>query len=210
MIQDNKKGKKLILAIGAHPDDIELGCGGTIKKHILSGDDVFFIVATSGEKGGNKEERINEARKSGLLIGIKDIFFLNLPDSFVSHDGQTVQLIDYYIKKMSPSLVYVHSLKDYHQDHSNIAKSTLSASRNMKNSILCYEAPSTTLEFTPIAFSNISETFETKMECINQFVSQEKKDYVERQAIVNLAKFRGKIINAEYAEAFEVVRLIEW
>lgn len=210
MIRDNIKQRNIVLAIGAHPDDIEIGCGGTIKKHVFSGDDVFFIVATSGEKGGSKEERINEARKSGSLMGIKDIFFLNLSDSFVSHDGETVKLIDDIMKKIVPNIVYVHSLKDYHQDHSNIAKSTLSSSRNMKNSILCYEAPSTTLEFTPIAFNNISETFEAKMDCINQFVSQEKKDYVERQAIVNLAKFRGKIINVEYAEAFEVVRLIEW
>lgn len=202
--------KKIIIAIGAHPDDIEIGCGGTIKKHVLSGDDVYFLIATNGEKGGNKHERIAEANKSAELMGIKGIYFLDLPDSFVSHDGQTVQLIDDIMKKVIPNIVYVHSLNDYHQDHSNIAKSTLSSSRGMKNSIMCYEAPSTTLKFTPIAFNNISKTFESKMECINQFISQEKKDYVERQAVVNLAKFRGKIINVQYAEAFEVVRLIEW
>ncbi len=151
-----------------------------------------------------------EAKEAAKYMGVKDVYFLNLPDSFVTHDGKTVNQLDKIMRRISPSTVYVHSLKDYHQDHSNIAKSTLSASRTMKNSILCYEAPSTTLEFTPIAFNNISETFESKIECINQFVSQEKKDYVERQAIVNLAKFRGKVINVEYAEAFEVVRLIEW
>ena len=203
-------GHKIILAVGAHPDDIEIGCGGTLKKHIIKGDDVYFLVATNGEKGGDMEERIAEAKKAASLMGAKDIDFLNLPDSFVLHDGKTVHLLDNVMKKISPSLVYVHSLNDYHQDHSNIAKSTLSASRNMKNSILCYEAPSTTLEFTPIAFNNISKTFDFKIECINQFVSQERKDYVERQAIINLAKFRGKTINVEYAEAFEVVRLIEW
>ncbi len=80
----------------------------------------------------------------------------------------------------------------------------------MKNSILYYEAPSTTLEFTPIAFRNISDTFESKIECINQFISQEKREYIERQAIIDLSKFRGKTIKVEYAEAFEVVRLIEW
>jgi LmbE family N-acetylglucosaminyl deacetylase len=204
-----KKGK-VVLAIGAHPDDIEIGCGGTIKMHILKGHEVYYAIVTNGERGGEKEKRIAESKTAAKIMGVKDIDFLNLPDSFVVHNGDTVSMLDKIIRKISPSIVYVHSLKDYHQDHSNIAKSILSASRNMKNSILCYEAPSTTLEFTPIAFNNISETFESKMECINQFVSQEKKDYVERQAIVNLAKFRGKVINAEYAEAFEVVRLIEW
>jgi LmbE family N-acetylglucosaminyl deacetylase len=206
VISKNRK----VLAIGAHPDDIEVGCGGTIKKHILNGDDVYYVIATNGEKGGKREERIDEAKRAAKLIGVKGIDFLNLPDSFVLHDGKTVHLLDKVMKKISPYIVYVNSLRDYHQDHSNIAKSALSASRNMKNSILCYEAPSTTLEFTPIAFNNISETFESKIECINQFFSQEEKNYMERQAIVNLAKFRGKIISVEYAEAFEVVRLIEW
>ena len=201
---------KIILAIGAHPDDIEIGCGGTIKKHVCMGDDVYYAIATNGEKGGDKKERIAEAKKASQLMGIKGIDFLGLPDSYILHNGETVNLLDDVIGKRSPSIVYVHSLKDYHQDHSNIAKSTLSASRNMKNSILCYEAPSTTIEFTPIAFRNINSTFESKINCINQFISQEKKDYTERQAIINLAKFRGKTINVEYAEAFEVVRLIEW
>jgi len=202
-------GKKVILAIGAHPDDIELGCGGVIKRHILMGDDVHYIVATNGEKGGNEQKRIIEAKKAAKMMGTKSIEFLNLPDTLILHDGNTVERLDNVIKKRSPSIVYVHSLNDYHQDHSNIAKSAISASRNMRNSILCYEAPSTTLEFTPIAFKNISKTFKDKIECINQFVSQERKDYVERQSIIDLAKFRGKTINVEYAEAFEVVRLIE-
>src|SRR3989304_7676603 len=187
------KRTKTILAVGAHPDDIEIGCGGTIKKHILGGDDVYYVIATNGGKGGNEKERTAEAKRAAKLMGAKKVFFLNLPDSFVAHDGKTVHLLDNVMEKISPSIVYVHSLKDYHQDHSNIARSTLSASRNMKNSIFCYEAPSTTLEFLPTAFSNISETFKSKIECINQFISQERKNYLERQALVNLAKFKGKI-----------------
>jgi len=202
--------KRIILAIGAHPDDIEIGCGGTIIKHIIRGDDVYYVIATNGEKGGNMVERIKEAKNSAAIIGVKGIEFLGLKDTLVSHDGNTIQLLDNIMAKINPSIVYVHSLKDYHQDHMNIAKSTLSASRKMKNSIFCYEAPSTTLEFLPTAFSNINDTFETKIESINQFISQEKKDYFEREAMVSLSKFRGKVINIEYAEAFEVVRLIEW
>ena len=202
--------KKIVLAIGAHPDDIEIGCGGTVKKHISKGDEVYYVLATNGEKGGNPKERVEEAKMSAGLMGVKDVFFLNLQDSYILHNGDTVSMLDQVMQKISPDIIYVHSLKDYHQDHKNIAKSTLSASRKMENNIFCYEAPSTTLEFVPIAFNNISETFESKMECINRFVSQESKNYVERQAIVNLAKFRGKTFNVEYAEAFEVVRLIEW
>lgn len=202
--------KKIVLAVGAHPDDIEIGCGGTVRKHILNGDDVYYAIATNGEKGGNPDERIAEANKIASMMGVRHVYFLDLEDTFVLHDGKTVDLLDNVMKKINPSLVYVHSIKDYHQDHSNIAKSALSASRKMKNSILCFETPSTTLDFTPTAYNDISETFEFKMSCIGKFVTQEKKDYLERQALADLSNFRGKIIGAKYAEAFEVLRLIEW
>jgi LmbE family N-acetylglucosaminyl deacetylase len=201
---------KTILAIGAHPDDIEIGCGGTIKNHVERGDEVYYAIATGGEKGGLKNVRVSEAERAAELMGVIDIDFMNLKDTFIVHDGNTIEVLDSIMQKRKPSVVYVHSLKDYHQDHMNIARSVLSASRKMKNSVFSYEAPSTTLEFKPTAFSDVSKSFETKMECIRVFASQEKKDYTEREAIVNLSKFRGKTINVEYAEAFEVLRLIEW
>lgn len=201
---------RTVLAIGAHPDDIEIGCGGTIKNHVERGDKVYYAIATGGEKGGVKSIRVREAERAADIMGVVDIDFMGLKDTFITHSGNTIELLDEIIQNRKPSVVYVHSLKDYHQDHMNIARSILSASRKMKNSIFSYEAPSTTLEFKPTAFSDISKSFETKMECIQAFVSQEKKNYVEREAIVNLSKYRGKIINVEYAEAFEVLRLIEW
>nr|WP_321497935.1 PIG-L deacetylase family protein [uncultured Methanolobus sp.] len=201
---------RTILAIGAHPDDIEIGCGGTIKKHIENGDSVYYSIATGGEKGGEKEIRIKEAERAADIMGVEGVEFMDLKDTFISHDGNTIAILDRIMQRIRPSIVYVHSLNDFHQDHINIAKSVLSASRKMKNSIFSYEAPSTTLEFKPTAFSDISKYFEIKMECIQVFASQEKRDYTEREAIVNLCKFRGKIVNVEYAEAFEVLRLIEW
>lgn len=202
--------KQKVLAVGAHPDDIEIGCGGTMKKHILDGDTVHYVIATNGEKGGNSIHRVEEAKKAASIMGVESVYFLGLPDGYVSHDCTTVTLLDRLISEFSPTIVYVHSLRDYHQDHSTIARATLSASRNMHNSIFFYEAPSTTHEFIPIAFKDISNTFESKIDCISQFCSQEKKSYVERQAVINLAQFRGKMISTEYAEAFEVVRLIDW
>src|SRR3989304_1972751 len=143
--------RRKILAVGAHPDDIELGCGGTIRKHILNGDEVTCIIAAGGEKSGDKEKRKSEALMAAKLIGIKDIQFLDLPDTMIRHDGLTVGLLDKYINE-EDGIIYVHSPKDYHQDHANIAKSVLSASRKMKNSVFFYETPSTTIEFKPTLY----------------------------------------------------------
>ena len=199
-----------ILAIGAHPDDVELGCAGTLRKHVLENDKVFIIVASLGEKSGDDKERHKEAMKSAKLIGASEIYFLNLEDTNVKHDGTTVSILDKYMNEIKPEIVYVHSTKDYHQDHEAISKSTLSASRQMKNSVVLYESPSTTIEFKPTAYNDISDVFKFKLACIEQYISQGEKEYMEGQAIIGLANSRGNVIGVEFAEAFEVARLFKW
>jgi LmbE family N-acetylglucosaminyl deacetylase len=198
--------KQRIFAVGAHPDDIELGCSGILRKHILNGDKVFFIVATLGERSGKAEERKKEAMKVAEMIGAEEIFFLNLPDTMVHYDGNTVSIFDDYFKK-GFDIVYTHSPSDYHQDHASIAKSVLSASRNMKSSIFFYETPSTTIEFKPTFFVDISDVIDDKIRYIKQYSSQKDKEYMEEQAVIGLAKYRGYNIRTNYAEAFEVGRL---
>jgi LmbE family N-acetylglucosaminyl deacetylase len=199
-----------ILAIGAHPDDIELGCGGTLKKHIREKEDVFLIIASFGEKSGDSDIRRKEALESTKLMGANDVYFLNLPDTMIKHDGLTVSLLDKCVNEIEPDIIYVHSSKDYHQDHVAISLSTLSASRHMKNSVFFYESPSTTIEFKPTAYNDITNDFKCKLACIEQYASQRKKDYMEKKSIIGLAKSRGSIIGVEYAEAFEVARLFNW
>lgn len=195
-----------ILTVGAHPDDIELGCGGTLRKHVLRGDEVTCIIASCGEKSGDEEKRKLEATTVSKLMNVKEIHFLNLPDTMIKHDGYTVSLLDKYIHEDN-SMIYVHSPNDYHQDHANIAKSVLSASRKMKNSIFFYETPSTTIEFKPTLYIDISDVFEDKLKYIRQYTSQRNKGYMEEQAIVGLAQYRGYSIGVKYSEAFEVGRL---
>ena len=202
--------KRRILAIGAHPDDIELGCGGTLRKHVLNNDEVYYVIASLGEKSGDKDKRRSESMAATKLMGVSDVYFLNLPDTMIVHNGVTVGLLDKYVGKTEPDIVYVHSPKDYHQDHANIAKSVLSTSRNMRSSIFLYETPSTTIEFRPVAYSDVSEAFEHKLKCIDQYVSQNDKEYMEKEAIIGLAKVRGYTMGVEFAEAFEVARLFGW
>ena len=201
---------KKVLAVGAHPDDIELGCGGTLRKHVIKGDEVYYVIASLGEKSGDKERRRAEAMTAAKLMGVKGVFFLNLPDTMIMHNGVTVSLLDEYMEKIEPEIVYVHSPRDYHQDHVNIAKSVLSASRNMRSSIFLYETPSTTIEFRPVAYSDISDVFKHKLMCIEIYVSQNNKEYMEKEAIIGLAKVRGRTMGVKFAEAFEVARLFGW
>ena len=93
-----------ILAVGAHPDDIELGCSGILRKHILRGDEVTIIIASLGERGGNKEERKAEAIKVAEMMGARDVDFLNLPDTLIKFDGNKTALweLDKRLKGKGP------------------------------------------------------------------------------------------------------------
>ncbi len=73
-----KKDRNVILAVGAHPDDIEIGCGGTLAKHIERGDDVYVIVMTNGERGNHNMDR-SECLRSLQTLGVKGVFFGNFP-----------------------------------------------------------------------------------------------------------------------------------
>jgi LmbE family N-acetylglucosaminyl deacetylase len=206
--------KKIILAIGAHPDDIEIGCGGTIRSLALEGADIFFIVATLGEKCIVREieekllfkKRKEESVKAAKCLGVKDIFFLGLPDTNIEHNGASVTAIEKYLKQLEPNFIFTHTKEDHHQDHRNLALATISACRRQKINILHYESPSTAQSFLPLVFNDISETINHKIETLGLFTTQNEKIYLDKEAIKGLAKYRGYISGYEYAEGFEISR----
>ena len=203
---------KKIIAIGAHPDDIEIGCGGTIKSFALANAEIYFIVATLGEKCIVKDKGIqlmNEKRKeesinASSFLGVKDIYFLGLPDTNIEHKGVTVDSIEKYVNLISPDYIFTHTTEDHHQDHRNLALATISACRRKRINILHYESPSTAQSFLPVVFNDISLTIVHKLDAISFFSSQNEKIYVDKEAIRGLAKYRGYISGFEYAEGFEL------
>ena len=205
---ENKK----ILVLGAHPDDIEIGCGGTIKSFASQGSEIYFIVATLGEKclvrdTNNQllfERRKKESISSSKFLGVKEIFFLGLADTNIGHNGDTVSAIEQYVNYINPHFIFTHTKEDNHQDHRNLALATISACRRKQINILHYESPSTAQSFLPVVFSDISKTIVNKIEALNYFSSQNEKIYLDKEAIRGLAKYRGYISGYEYAEGFEI------
>lgn len=196
-----------LLAIGAHPDDIELGVAGTIAKHVRKNCDVYFLILTFGEKGGECADiRKKEAIKSARLLGVKNISFAKIPDRTVSEGIETISKIEEVVNSFNPHRVYTHSLNDRHQDHRNAAKATFSAARKVHD-ILCYESPLVYPTFNPQAFSDITDLIELKTKAISCFKSQCQKEALKAEATQGLARFRGFQAGVKYAEAFEVGRM---
>jgi len=200
------KNKRRIFAIGAHPDDIELGCGGTIIKHIENGDSVFVLILSNGEKGYH--DVLGEECKSSLgLLGIpeENIFFGNLPDGFISDNQNTVDIIESYIKKLRITRIYTHFSNDRHQDHRNCSNAVSSAARRGVNEIFLFQGPSTRVPFDAHYFIGLSkEHHEKKINALKCYKSQIKKGIVDIHTIENIVKYNGSQHGSAYAEAFAI------
>ena len=202
---------RVVLAVGAHPDDIELGCAGTLGLHKMNGDKVYLLVLTKGEASGNPEVRETECGKAAEILGVDGLFFGGIEDTKV-HDGrETIDVIEKFFDKIRPDIVYAPSHKDTHQDHRNTGNAALSACRRCKM-ILLYEGASTQRNFYPQVFVDIKKTFELKKQAMGFFGSQlnnQGAGYpLAARAIEGLAKYRGYQAGVDAAEAFEVGRFI--
>ena len=202
---------KVVLAVGAHPDDIELGCAGTLALHKMGGDKVYLLVLTKGEASGNPEVRQRECKKAAKTLGADALFFGGLRDTYVNDGRETIDVIEKVMTKVKPDMIYAPAYKDTHQDHRNAGQASLSAGRRCKIALL-YEGASTERDFTPQVFVDIEKTFALKRWVTRVFSSQVKNGnggYSHAvKAIEGLAKFRGYQAGVNVAEAFEVGKFI--
>lgn len=166
--------KKKVVVIGAHPDDYEIGAAMRLMYHSLQDDEVVGVICTDGEKGGERETRLAEARKSAEFIGIKRLHLLHYPDTHLSeHFSNLKDDLEKIILEEKPSVVYLHFPNDRHQDHESASKASSIACRNVPN-ILFYKTPSTILPaFQPHIFHAGSEgDFLKKNEALHCHKSQ--------------------------------------
>lgn len=211
----NSSQSEKILFIGAHPDDIELGCSGSLLNHIRRNDDVYVVVFSKGEKGLNEktEDRSSISKQVYLKCGVleKNIFMLNIPDTkFLDNRGKIFKIIEKICIDLDINKVFTHTNKEYHQDHIVIHEETLRAARNVQN-ILTYESNAHTYPtFSPTYFIDITDYIETKISIINKHISQKDKKYCEAENIRSLAKLRGyQSRTFKFSEAFEIIRILQ-
>lgn len=206
-----------ILAIGAHPDDIELGCGGLIMKAVKNGHDIYMYTLTRGEASGDPIRRTDELIQSARMIGAKKLWVDRFPDTHLSVNNELINHIERIIQGTRADLVLTHSCSDIHHDHRAAATATIEAGRFAHN-ILSYEIP-LTKDFKPQVFHDISEVINDKISLIEMFKSQRDKVYLNSSAIVGLASYRAlqsrmnstpenrEIDNVKHVEAYEVLKI---
>ena len=198
-----------ILAIGAHPDDIEFGCGGTLIKYAHRGHNVFCLVMTGGGQGGEPAVRRREQAAAGEIMGVEKIYWGGYEDTHLEVNQELISKIEQVMYDIRPSFIFCHYPDDTHQDHRHLSQATQSAARNLSN-VLFYEGP-TTWGFHPQVFVDIGETLAGKIAALEAHGSQVTKTNIKDLTIVEIARssanFRGIQGRVKYGEAFSPLRL---
>ena len=198
-----------ILAIGAHPDDVEFGCGGTLIKYARQGHDVSLLVMTDGGGGGVGRIRRQEQQAAGDILGVSRLFWGEYPDTAIPLDRESIQRVERVILDVRPDFIFVHSQDDTHQDHRHLSVTTITATRYTRN-VLFYEGP-TTQNFSPNVFVNIDGILQDKIAALQAHGSQVTKTNIEGMNILDIVRssthFRGIQGRVQNAEAFVPLRL---
>lgn len=174
-----------ILAIGAHLDDIELACGGTLAKAIASGHQVKVVVMSRsgytdsiGKMQRTDYQACSEGIKALNSLGILDISILKFENKNIVFNKDIIVPLDNIIANYNPDIIFTHHPFDTHQDHEAVAKATISAARR-KNTIYFYEpifpAGRSYVPFKPQLYVNINDTINTKLNALRYHVSEYNK-----------------------------------
>jgi LmbE family N-acetylglucosaminyl deacetylase len=214
---------KKVLAIGAHPDDIEFGCGGTILNHKEKGDFVVYVCMTSTESVDgttgkllrSKEQNQEETIKAAKVLLCDEIEFLPFKDLHVPFSFESVSALERIIKKYDIDTIYTHWAGDANQDHISTFKTTMAASRYIPN-VFCYEqipVPRMSENQMDINYYvDITNTFNKKIEASlchkSQIVKYKAHGFDVEQNLEILAQFRGIQASCKYAEAFKVIKQV--
>jgi two-component system response regulator HydG len=197
--------RQAVLAIGAHPDDVEIGAAGALLVHRSMGHEVSILTLSRGARGGSQGTRAGESDLAARALGAA-LFLEDLKDAQISEGDPTIGAISRVVESVRPTVIYTHSPHDVHQDHRNTHRAAMVAVRGV-NRVYCFQSPSATVDFRPTRFVTIDDQIEGKLRAIHAFASQvEIRRYLEPDLIESTARYWSRFGDGRYAEAFEVIR----
>jgi LmbE family N-acetylglucosaminyl deacetylase len=196
-----------VLAVGAHPDDIELGCAGTLLQHGARGDEVNLLVLTTGEQGPHAaRSRISEQEDAAAFLGA-NLYWGGFEDGAIPEGREGIMAVEAVLHRTGSDIVYTLAPRDTHQDHRAASAITTAAARRTCR-VLCYESP-TSIGFSPNVYVDIEQQLEDKLRSIRAHTSQVLKNHlVDLQASESQARYHGFHARIRYAEAFEAPRFV--
>lgn len=226
---------KKVCVFAAHPDDEVLGCGGTIARHVKSGDQVSVVIfaegITSRDSKRDTEKRHEElyslhqaVHAANKVLGVSSVQIHSFPDNRMDSVEliEVVKLVESTVNEHQPEIIYTHHIGDLNIDHQIVHRAVITACRPQGNlnveSLLCFEVPSSTewqipnssLSFTPNWWVNITDHLSTKLKALRCYETEMRTWPHPRsyQGVEHLAKWRGCSVGMDCAEAFILNRNI--
>jgi N-acetylglucosamine malate deacetylase 1 len=208
------EGIRRALVLAPHTDDGEFGCGGTMARLVDQGADVryvaFSIATRSLPEGFAPDTLAREVREATGELGIPAAN-LTVHDfdvrTFPDHRQEILELLIEIWNDWQPDCVFQPSLHDVHQDHQTIASEGLRAFK--RTTILGYEIPWNNFDFSYQAYIALERGHvERKVAALEKYASQQHRRYANAEYVWNVARTHGINVNREYAEVFQVYRVV--
>jgi LmbE family N-acetylglucosaminyl deacetylase len=202
------------LVLAPHTDDGEFGCGGTMARLVEAGAEVryvaFSIATRSLPEGFAPDTLAREVREATTELGIPESQ-LTVHDfdvrTFPDHRQEILELLIGIWNDWAPDCVFMPSLHDVHQDHQTIAQEGLRAFK--RTTLLGYEIPWNNLDFTYQAYFALQKSHvERKVAALEKYASQHHRRYANAEYVWSVARTHGINVNREYAEVFQVYRVV--
>ena len=198
-----------VIAIGAHPDDLELGCGATLAKLADRGVAVTAIVLSVGGEGAGADfDRGAETRAALASLGVREVILHDFPDTRLhEHLNELIATIEGHVREIEPDRVYTMFDGDRHQDHRAVYQASAVACRRVPQ-ILGYETPSSYPNFIPTLFEPVDEFMARKIAALKMHSSQGSRLYMHEEKVRAAAHYRGVQIDLGQTEGFIPYKLV--
>ncbi|MBX3093416.1 MAG: response regulator [Cryobacterium sp.] len=202
--QSNTPEKAVVLAIGAHPNDVEVGVGGILAAHRDAGNPVTTLVLSRGTIDGGVREAWNRALAAANVIGATLVL-----EDVAEYDIQAdtaVEIIRRTVSDVKPTIVYSHSINDRHKDHRAVFDATMLATSNVPT-VVCYQGTTSTTDFNPNRFVTIDGRTDAKLAMLESFAPEgERPAFLQPDFVLSTARYWSRFGQGLYCEPLEIVR----
>lgn len=192
------------LFLSPHPDDVELACGATIAKIISENSQASIAVFSDCEID------LEEMNRSHEILGV-ETYYYNLPRrNFDKHRQNILDILINLRKQLDPDVIFIPDQSDIHQDHQVIGMEALRAFK-LSPSVLAYAHPHNQMDSAFNYYEVVDKDhLDRKLGALSKFVSQKGRYYFNPDSIVSVMKYYGLQVGCEFAEAFKIIRHIQY
>ncbi len=201
-------GKKVLL-LGAHPDDIELGCGALLH-HIVKQTDVLCVTLSDNQKNPDLGKIVNEHYESMAVLGVQREQIVLGPFTTRIFPDSRQEILEYFLKlrkDFKPDLIFVHSKEDLHQDHNVMTEEALRAFRGI--TVLGFDVVRSSYDFFPHFLVEVTEEdVKKKIEALACYETYRDRYYFNSELTRSIMVRHGALAELPFAEGFDILRIV--